>query len=115
MWIMNYHERESFKKYGESQALEARYHRFIGDYFGASGFEVDDQDIPISFQEYVSLLEKHPGWSCGRISPSSRHWRSEFFQSQPLMNKIYDMALANRARLAEKYKAISEQVDELTI
>lgn len=115
MWILDYCERELLKKKGESQARVARYHRFLGDYFGASGFDVDEKDIPISFKDYTELLERHPGWSYGRILPSSRHWRHEFFVKLPLMNKIYDLAEINKPRLAMKYAAIREQCGHITI
>lgn len=115
MWILDYRERELLKAKGEPQAKEARYHRFLGDYFGASGFEVDEEDISISFEAYIELQERHPGWSYGRILPSSRRWRREFFAKPPLMNKIYDLAEVNRPRLARKYAAIREQYDQMTI
>lgn len=115
MRIMNYEEREALKKLDyEKFAPVAHWHRFIGNLFGASGFEIDDADIPVTIEEYKRLQSMVPGWSYPRIRYYSRHWNL----NNPAViriNELYGIADANRKKMAEKYPAITEQEDDIII
>lgn len=116
MKILSYNDRETLKKNGVPKDGDfARYHRFIGDLIGGSGFEIDAIDVPISFEDYQQLMLLVPGWSYGRVRPGTNRWRDEFYVSPPPMNRLYEEAVLNRKLLCEKYPQIKSQEDSMTI
>lgn len=115
MKILNYGEREALKQSDDESATLARYHRFIGDLVGASGVEIDDADIPISYEDYKQLMNDYPGWSYGRIYPRSTRWKREYWDNPPKMNTLYDEAEKKRKFYWKKYPLVKEQKDNIVI
>ena len=93
MRIMPHNEREAIKRAAfragdtETEAL-GRYHRFLETLFGRCG-EVEDAEIPVSFETYSQWLRDYPGWSYGYMRPTRSCWRAEYANVAPPMNAVY--------------------------
>lgn len=115
MEILDKNKREELKKQDyEKFADFAHWHRFIGNLIGASGLEIDEEDVPITFTDYKWLKSQVPGWSCCRIRVGSRYW----IPNNPGVKRIialFKEADKKRKYLLKKYPAIKEQEDDLTI
>ncbi|MGE0632133.1 MAG: hypothetical protein AB7O96_06975 [Pseudobdellovibrionaceae bacterium] len=116
MKILTHSEREALKQNEDIENHHlARYHRFVASLFGASGFVVDAEDIPLTFDRYKKLLMDFPEWSYPPIRPGSRHWRSEFYANPPEINRLYLKAWKDREYLRAKYPAIVAADDDIVI
>lgn len=114
--IPNYYERESMKSHGDHElSTQARYYRFIGDLIGGSGLEIEDSDVPLTLEEYKSLMMIVPEWSYGPIRPGSKRSKIGSTVGHDKINSLYDWAAQNRKRLLDKYPKLKEQEGDLTI
>lgn len=116
MKILAYGDREALKKHGPEKTKLACYSRFVGDLIGASGCEIEDADVPLTFDEYKQLMADFPGWSYGRIFEKSKRWQECNWSKDPApIHKLYDEAKKKRKYLLKKYKVVREQRNNLTI
>ena len=114
--IPNYYEREAMKSHDDHElSTQARYYRFIGDLIGGSGLEIEDSDVPLTLEEYKSLMMIVPGWSYGPIRPGSKRSKIGSIIGHDKINKMYVWADENRKRLLDKYSELKEQKGDVTV
>jgi len=92
MRVMTHYACENLKQCGPYEIVAdiAHYHRFLG-YFFDENEVVSEENLPITYEDYVQLKKNYPGWSQGYLSPRHSAWKDEYgLQKELPMNLLLD-------------------------